>query len=121
MSARKFDLYRPKGYGNVRIEHDEIRVGKVATVRLHSTAVVQWNRTQMQVRLHSGGWRTVTTKTAINTAMRQIPGPLGKLGVYQERGDWYVTDGQGNTWDFKDGDYYAISEANGQVINLGTL
>jgi hypothetical protein len=62
-----------------RIDAD--RIG----VRLHSTYVVLFHRSGA-VSLNSGGWRSVITKERINRYL--APG----LGLFQERGLWYVQD-----------------------------
>ena len=65
MSARSFDLNKTKKFGNVKITStpDEI------VVTLHQTDVVVYNKKNGSIRLNSGGWRTNTTKTAINNAL----------------------------------------------------
>ena len=52
----------------------------------HNTAVVTaWD--DGRIVLCTGGWRTTTTKTAMNQAAKQFG--LG-FGVCQEKGEWYV-------------------------------
>lgn len=53
----------------------------------HRTAVVIVN-SDRTIRLDSGGWRTATTRTAMNQASNQ-----DELGfrVFQRAGDWLVT------------------------------
>lgn len=53
----------------------------------HRTAVVIVNADN-SIRLDSGGWRTATTRTAMNQASTQDD--LG-FRVFQRRGDWFVT------------------------------
>ncbi len=84
MSARSFELFGTrKRFGNVTIEKDKDTV----YVILHSTIVVEYNRRSGDIRLNNGGWYTVTTKTCINEALRQLKYP-GR--VYQEKGEWYL-------------------------------
>ena len=63
----------------------------------HRTAVVIVNPDKT-IHLDSGGWRTATTRTAMNQASAQ-----DELGfrVYQRRGDWFV-DWRGRTLPFTD-------------------
>lgn len=68
MSARKFDLFRPKGYGNVVID----RVNGFLLVKLHGNTVVAIDETTKRFRLDDCGWVTATTTTAMNTALRQF-------------------------------------------------
>ena len=55
----------------------------------HRTAVVT-RYEDGSIRLDSGGWRTATTKTAMNQASYQ--GQLG-FGVHQRDHVWFVTHG----------------------------
>jgi hypothetical protein len=63
----------------------------------HGTCVVEFN--PARIRLHSGGWRTATTKLRMNQASNQF-----KLGysVYQKNHAWLV-DFNGQTLPFEDG------------------
>lgn len=53
----------------------------------HRTAVVIVNKDKT-IRLDSGGWKTNTTRTAMNQASNQ-----DELGfrVFQHKGEWFVT------------------------------
>lgn len=64
----------------------------------HRTAVVTVNADK-SIRLDSGGWKTNTTRTAMNQASNQ-----DELGfrVFQRAGDWFVT-WQGRDLPFADG------------------
>jgi hypothetical protein len=99
MSARKYDLYKAKAYGNVAVKHvtqsggDEIPIITKRVVRLHSTDVVTWDCTHGKVVLNSGGWQTVTTKTAINVAFKQMPGFMSYY-LFQKKGNWFVVNGK---------------------------
>lgn len=64
----------------------------------HRTAVVT-KRTDGSIVLDSGGWRTNTTRTAMNQASTQDG--LG-FQVYQRAKQWFV-DMQGRTLPFADG------------------
>jgi hypothetical protein len=96
MSARSFTLNKRR-QGNITVERTHV-VGEVndhIQVILHNTAVV----TQMpsgELHLSTGGWRTVTTKTAINRALML----LGvKASVSQRKGAWYVSiNGESVEW-----------------------
>ena len=63
----------------------------------HSTPVVQFD--DDKIRLNSGGWETVTTKTRMNQASHEYN--LG-FEVYQVNFTWYV-DYKGETIAFTDG------------------
>lgn len=64
----------------------------------HKTAVVIVNADKT-IRLDSGGWKTSTTKRAMNQASNQDE--LGFL-VFQRAGEWFVT-WQGRDMPFADG------------------
>ena len=64
------------------VDHDNI-----VTVKYHKTTVFTWNRERNLVRLNSGDWKTMSTKTRINQSFNQFGLPLQ---VYQEKGEWYV-------------------------------
>lgn len=57
-------------------KHFYYHATKIVSVRVNGTII-----------LNSGGWRTATTKTAMNQASRQDA--LG-LRVWQEKGEWFV-------------------------------
>ena len=84
MSARLFDLNLTKRQGNITILNRE----NLKEVVLHSTVVVSIHPNQ--IVLNSGGYRTNTTKTAINRALTQLDSPNR---VVQIKGEWYLTDG----------------------------
>jgi hypothetical protein len=68
--------------------------GKIG-VRLHNTYVVVFYPHDGRVTLHTGGYRTVTTKERIN---HFVSGAL-----YQKACQWYYTFGHGVTVIFEDG------------------
>lgn len=78
MSARSFNLFHPKKYGNIRVTEWQ-------TVELHDNEIVRY--TNDDIMIYDCGWRTVTTKTAINNALRQLNSPYS---VYQKKGIWYI-------------------------------
>ncbi len=64
-------------------------------IRLHGTIIVRFHRDA--VELNSGGYRTVTTKSRMNSL-------LNRYAVYQRRGDWFVMDrSTGTDYPFDDG------------------
>jgi hypothetical protein len=92
MSARTFDLTRPKKYGNVEVIHDGLKI----SVKLHNTIVASFNPHDKAIVLNTGGWKTPTTKTAINNALNQFEFLLGQKfeGVSQKKGVWYLGEGE---------------------------
>ncbi len=92
MSARSFDLNKVnKKQSNIRvIEEDGAKI-----VLLHGHAIVKIE--DDKIILSSCGWSTMTTKTAINQALKQLKDVQG-YSVNQVKGDWYV-----NGMPFEDG------------------
>jgi hypothetical protein len=65
-------------------------------VKLHQTHVVTAHPNG-DYTLHSGGWKTPTTKDRMNSHL-----PDG-TGVYSHKGEWHVHDAHGEKHPFKDG------------------
>ena len=81
----KVDRPAPEVANNTRV----IDHGESIAVRLHETDVITFH-SDGRIVLNSGGWRTVTTKQRINSY-------LDGWWLYQEKGEWYLTD----SWDSK--------------------
>ena len=83
MSARSFNIDKTAKQSNIQV----IKETKMLKVKLHNTFVFCLSEGGVIV-LNSGGYRTNTTKTAINRAFSQlnIDGQ-----VSQVKGEWYVT------------------------------
>lgn len=64
----------------------------------HETAIVDFDQTG--IRLHSGGWQTVTTKRKMNQASNEFG--LG-YSVFQKAGMWFVNLPNGQIVPFFDG------------------
>jgi len=54
----------------------------------HNTCVAQLDNNN-NVKLHSGGWRTATTKTRMNQFSNEFCG--GRFRVYQKNNTWFVS------------------------------
>lgn len=102
MSARSFDINKTKKQGNVTVINGESKL----SVILHFTEVVRFDKVQNKVFLSSGGWRTPTTKTAMNNALKQLESLTGQSlpGVFQKKGEWFLSNGQ----EFQDGMELAV-------------
>lgn len=82
MSARSFDINLTRKQGNIQVFKELASL----VVRLHGHAVVIVE--QDRITLSSCGWKTNTTKTAINNALKQ----LGlQYGIFQKKGIWYLS------------------------------
>lgn len=95
MSARSFKL-TDKRQGNIQVTR--YQDGSITTVDLHNNTVVK--HLENGIVLSSCGWRTVTTKTAINRYLTLINYPAS---VFQKKGNWYVRFSDGNETVFSDG------------------
>lgn len=73
--------------------------GPMTTFYYHNTAIVQVFGNG-NIKLNSGGWRTATTKLAMNQASNEFN--LG-FSVSQRKGVWYVTTAQYGEMPFEDG------------------
>jgi hypothetical protein len=109
MSAKTFDITKSRKFGSVRVIHEENRV----VVRLYQTDIVVLS--EEGVRLSTNGWTTVTTKTAMNNALRQFG---TELSVYQRKGLWFVSFGNGVSKPFVDGMNIAIKNRFQILSNL---
>jgi hypothetical protein len=85
MSARSLDLNGKMSQGNIKV----IRFPdmNILDVKLHYNLIV--SITGNQVTLSSCGWRTPTTKVAINNCLAQL-GFSEKIS--QKKGIWYIGD-----------------------------
>jgi hypothetical protein len=91
MAARSFTLDKRR-QGNITVERTIVDdVGEQIQVILHNTAVVV-KMPDGRVMLNSGGWSTLTTKTAINQALRL----LGRAErVVMKSGHWFLVQRDG--------------------------
>jgi len=104
MSARTFDIGQSKKFGNVKVRNTPDAI----IVTLHQTDIVVFDKIKNSVRITSGGWKTPTTKTAINNALSQIEAMTGlSLGrVSAVKGEWFVEQ-----MPFRDGMIYKIKRS----------
>lgn len=86
MSTRDFVIHGTKSrFGNVTIVKDNTHVG----VKLHSTIVARMNLVTKTIQLNSGGWDTVTTRSAMNRALDQFY-PDRYWGVWALSGEMFL-------------------------------
>ena len=85
MSARSLDINGKMNQGNITV-HKLVCGG--TSVYLHGNKVFSISGND-EIILSSCGWRTPTTKTAINNCLKQV----GYEGhIFQEKGSWYFFD-----------------------------
>ena len=95
MSAKSYNVEKATKQGNVRVSHVDNKINVV----LHQTRVLTIDRVNNVFTLNSGGWRTNTTKVAINNGLSQW---ASQLKVFQKDFSWFVTNGV-KTVEFFDG------------------
>ncbi len=96
MSARSYDLNSTKKQGIIQV----IRESSSVYVQLHNTIVIAVG--PMGTILNSGGYRTATTKVAINNALKQLRDFQG-YAVVQKKGEWFVSTPDSQLIPFTDG------------------
>jgi hypothetical protein len=104
MSARSFKMnVFNRNQGQIRVERSLEAQGVVTRVQMYQTIIVEYWVNHIgpspTIVLNSGGYRTASTKTAINQALSQLVLPWN---VIQRKGQWLVTNGV-KTFDFIDG------------------
>jgi hypothetical protein len=85
MSARSFDIRK---YGKIQSNITVLNQYGFISVLLYGHCVMTIEDNH-RVTMHSCGYKTVTTKTAINRALTQLASPV-KLS--QKKGVWYIGD-----------------------------
>ena len=70
-----------------------------STVVLHRTAIAVYDHNTNALKLNTGGWHTVTTKSRLNAILQGI---IGCASVFQKQFDWYLSYNN-QTVDFWDG------------------
>ena len=70
-----------------------------STVVLHRTAIATYDHNTNALKLNTGGWYSVTTKSRLNAILQGI---IGCASVYQKQFDWYLSYNN-QTVDFWDG------------------
>jgi hypothetical protein len=107
MSARSFVLHKRR-QGNITVNNELMGTA----ITLHNTRVFLFDRSNNDIVLNSGGWQTVTTKTAINRAFNLFNLPFR---VLQVNGKWFIGNYKNDfTIEFYDGMTLNLNE--GQIL-----
>ena len=82
---------------NTFVEYNENT--NCSTVVLHRTAIAVYDHNTNALKLNTGGWHSVTTKSRLNAILEEV-----KYGakVFQKNWNWFVSF-RGQTQDFMDG------------------
>ena len=79
-----------------------------STVVLHRTAIAVYDHNTNALKLNTGGWYSVTTKSRLNAILQ---GLIGCASVYQKNFNWFLNYNN-QTHDFMDG----MILVNGDVV-----
>ena len=70
-----------------------------STVVLHRTAIAVYDHNTQALKLNTGGWYSVTTKSRLNAILQ---GLIAGASVYQKNFEWFLSYNN-QTHDFNDG------------------
>ena len=70
-----------------------------STIVLHRTAIAVYDHNTQALKLNTGGWQSVTTKSRLNAILDQV---MYGARVYQKNFDWFLSYNN-QTYDFMDG------------------
>ena len=79
-----------------------------STVVLHRTAIAVYDHNTQALKLNTGGWQTVTTKSRLNAILDQL---MYGARVFQKDFNWFLSYNN-QTHDFMDG----MILCNGEVV-----
>ena len=79
-----------------------------STIVLHRTAIAVWDHKNQALKLNTGGWHSVTTKSRLNAILEEL---IAGARVYQKNWNWFLNYNN-QTHDFNDG----MILCNGEVI-----
>ena len=58
-----------------------------STVVLHRTAIAVYDHNTSALKLNTGGWQSVTTKSRLNAILSEL---IAGASVFQRQFDWYL-------------------------------
>ena len=70
-----------------------------STIVLHRTAIAVYDHKNQALKLNTGGWATVTTKSRLNAILQEL---ITGARVFQRDFNWYLNYNN-QTHDFNDG------------------
>ena len=91
---------------NTFVEYNEST--NCSTVVLHRTAIAVYDHNTNALKLNTGGWQTVTTKSRLNAILSQL---ITGASVFQRNWNWFINYNN-VTHDFNDG----MILCNGEVV-----
>ena len=95
--VNKADWMIDSNHSNTSVEYNSNT--NCSTVVLYNTAIATYDHNTQALKLNTGGWHSVTTKSRLNAILQEL-----KWGasVYQKAFDWYLSYNN-QTVDFWDG------------------
>ena len=91
---------------NTRVEYNENT--NCSTVVLHRTAIAVYDHNTQALKLNTGGWHSVTTKSRLNAILQEL---IAGASVYQHQFKWFL-DYNNLTHNFWDG----MIHSQGEVV-----
>ena len=82
---------------NTFVEYNEST--NCSTVVLHRTAIAVWDHKNQALKLNTGGWYSVTTKSRLNAILQEL---ITGARVFQRDFNWFLSYNN-LTVDFNDG------------------
>ena len=79
-----------------------------STVVLHRTAIATYDHNTLALKLNTGGWHSVTTKSRLNAILSEL---IAGASVYQKYWNWFLNYNN-QTHNFMDG----MILCNGEVV-----
>ena len=70
-----------------------------STIVLHRTAIAVWDHKNQALKLNTGGWYSVTTKSRLNAILSEL---IAGARVFQRDFNWFLSYNN-QTHDFMDG------------------
>ena len=70
-----------------------------STIVLHRTAIAVWDHKNQALKLNTGGWYSVTTKSRLNAILQEL---ITGARVFQRDFNWFLSYNN-QTHDFMDG------------------
>ena len=91
---------------NTRVDYNNNT--NCSTVVLHRTAIAVYDHNTQALKLNTGGWHSVTTKSRLNAILQEL---IAGASVFQRQFNWYLNYNN-QTHDFNDG----MILVNGDVV-----
>ena len=95
--VNKNDWKVDSNHSNTSVEYNSNT--NCSTVVLYNTAIATYDHNTQALKLNTGGWQSVTTKSRLNAILQEL---ITGARVFQKNFDWYLSYNN-QTVDFWDG------------------